>query len=88
MEEMYWLDSHIGTIDQAKELAEEFTWILTISQHDGIWYVLDGDSKIFSSSQRKHIDIFLYGLGLAYAVIPEPYNEKLRTDLNSWIENL
>ena len=53
MQKMYWLDSHIGTMEDAKNLAEEFTWHITVVKQDDEWYVLDGEAKVFSSTDKK-----------------------------------
>ncbi len=86
--EMHWLQSHLGTLDDARELAKQFSWKIAVVERDGIWYVLDGEAKIFSSTDREQIDAFLYGLGLAYASIPEPYHSELKQKLAEWLETL
>lgn len=84
--QMHWLESHIGTIDDAKKIAEDFTWKLTITERDGTWSVLDGEVKIFSSPEKKDIEIFLYGLGLAYAVLPN--YEQVKKEVSDWASDL
>ena len=83
-----WLESHIGSIDEAIELIRQFSWHLKVINQDNIWYVLDGEAKIFSSPIRENVDAFLYGLALAYSVIPEPLYNQLKKDLANWITNL
>jgi hypothetical protein len=82
----HWLESHLENLDKAKETAEEFTWRISIVKRGDEWFVFDGEARILSSNDRAVVDAFLYGLGLAYACIPEPYYSQLKKDLNNWLD--
>ena len=86
-----WLDSHIGNIDDAKDLINRFCWSLEVAQKEGTWYVTTGDAEkhvIFSADSRESVDAFLYGMGLAYAGIPGHLFDQLEKDIKAWIANL
>jgi hypothetical protein len=79
MQQLTWLDSHIGTIEQAINLLNSFHWNISIRQNEEVWYVLGGDKVIFQSDQRDSVDTFLYGLALGYAVLPAHLQEEVKS---------
>jgi hypothetical protein len=79
----HWLESHLESLDKAQEIANEFLWNITIVKREETWIVYSGDRKLLSSTDRNVVDAFLYGLGLSYAVIPEPYHSELKKILDS-----
>lgn len=84
--EFHWLESHLENLDKAKETANEFLWNITVTKLEETWIVRAGDRKILSSTDNAVVSAFLYGLGLAYACIPEPYYSQLKKDLNDWLD--
>jgi hypothetical protein len=87
MQELLWLETHIGSLDDGIELANQLYWNITVFQGtDGIWYVLSGEPVIFKSDSRESVDAFLYGLGLAYGVLPPEVFDQLREELRKWVE--
>lgn len=78
---MNWLETHIGTLEDAVQLAKKLYWPLHIERENDKWYIMSAEQVILSSNSREVIDSFLYGMGLAYAGIPEDLLEKLREDL-------
>ena len=69
---MNWLESHVGSMEAGIELIKKLYWPIHFFQHDdGIWYVMSAESVILSTDSREVLDAFLYGMGLAYAGIPE-----------------
>ena len=88
---MNWLDSHIGSIDDAIKVINKLGWEASVKQTDGVWYVLTGSKEkhvIFSADTRDAVDAFLYGMALALAGIPSPMFEKLVEDITEWRANL
>lgn len=65
-QELMWLD-HVGSIKDGIELINELGWNITIQNG----FVLAGDQAIFKSDSKDAIDAFIYGMALAYSVIPE-----------------
>lgn len=84
-QELRWLESHIGSIDKAIEYADKFFWNLSIVEHgeEGHrrWSVLAGEDVILGADSGEAVDAFLYGMGLAYSVLPEKYAAPLKDDL-------
>ena len=45
----------------------------------------DGESLILQTDSKEAVDAFLYGLGLAYSVLPESVFEQLRAEVKLWV---
>jgi hypothetical protein len=91
MQEMNWLESHIGSIDDAVKVIDQFIWEISIIQSDKRWYVCTGSQEkhvIFSADTRDAVDSFLYGMALALVGIPSPLFEKLVEDMAEWRASL
>lgn len=69
MQEMRWMD-HIGSIDQGIELANRLYWGITVTDAAQKWFVKSGEKAVFVADTKEAVDAFLYGLSLAYAVLP------------------
>lgn len=79
--QMHWLETHVGSLDKCVELSNDYFWNLVIFEgSDHKWYVKSGESTIFTADNRESLDAFLYGMGMAYAGIPEHLFEKLISD--------
>jgi hypothetical protein len=60
-----------GNLEGGIELANRLDWGLTV-QMAGLDYVVSsGDEPILRTESKDALQAFLYGLGLAYAVLPE-----------------
>jgi len=60
-----------GGLEGGIELANRLDWGLTV-QMAGLDYVVSsGDDPILRTESKDALQTFLYGLGLAYAVLPE-----------------
>jgi len=60
-----------GSLEGGIELANRLDWGLTV-QMAGLDYVVSsGDDPILRTENKDALQTFLYGLGLAYAVLPE-----------------
>jgi hypothetical protein len=87
MRELCWLERWIGSIEKAMDLANRLYWNLTVKNYttnDGEprWTVLGGEAVIFRTDSRQAVDAFLYGMGLAYSVLPEPTIQRIREELD------
>lgn len=87
MQEMRWLE-HMpnGTLESGIELANEVYWALTIHEHEQRWYIWSGHALIFCADTRGEVDAFLYGLALAYGVLPGSVFEHMKDELKQWVE--
>lgn len=83
MHEMTWLQSHLdGDLDQGVRMANQLLWNLSVRQlDDDIWCVYGGEVLIYKSVSWESIDAFIYGLGLAYAVLPVKIFDRLKEDV-------
>lgn len=91
MQELSWLGSHIGSIEDAIQEVNQFKWEIKVTEHNGQWFVTTGEIEkhvIYASSNREGVDAFLYGLSLAYIGIPDPLHTDLITDLADWYSRL
>jgi hypothetical protein len=79
-QELFWLDSHVGSLEDGVELINELGWYISTKQHDGKWFVFSGDQKIFSTDSYESVQAFLYGMSLAYSIMSEPIIQALRKD--------
>lgn len=77
-----------GTLQGGIKYANELYW--NISVYEGKsgqqWFVKAGESTIFKTDSKECLDAFLYGLGLAYSVLPGPVFDQLRAELKQWVE--
>ncbi|MBZ0315977.1 MAG: hypothetical protein K8L91_06130 [Anaerolineae bacterium] len=80
MQRLPYLETHQGSIENCITLADRFYWNITVVEKNGKWAVLGGEKMMFGSDSREAVDAFLYGLGLAYSIIPEEYVERFRRE--------
>jgi hypothetical protein len=79
MQVLRWLDHLPGeTLEGGIERANELLWAITVHHHEGRWWVKAGEDTIFVTDSRESSDAFLYGLGLAYGVLPDHIFEQLK----------
>jgi hypothetical protein len=56
-----------------------------VEQRGQLWMVTAGDPVIFVADNRPAVDSFLYGLALAYSVLPDhlidTFREEMRKEL-------
>jgi hypothetical protein len=79
MLELRWLD-HIAEqrIEGGIKLLQELKWNLSVTESNAVWFVQGGDQTILKASSRESVDAFLYGMALAYSVIPEEILSQFR----------
>jgi hypothetical protein len=75
-QELCWLDSHIGSIEEGIRRINELGWYITV--HDG--FVMAGKSVLFKSDSKDAVEAFLYGMALAYSVLPVDLIEVLKKE--------
>lgn len=80
MQELRWLESHVGTISDGVELVNKLCWNLTIKKENNAWFVRGGDQVLFCADNREAVDAFLYGMALAYSILPDEYVERFRKE--------
>lgn len=82
MQQLPWLNRlPDSTIEGGVELTNQLYWNISLTRVGRQWSIFSGDSLIFSSDSRQETNAFLYGLSLAYAVLPGDIFERLREDL-------
>ncbi len=87
MQELRWLDHLPGeTLAGGIERVNELLWNLTVDQHEGRWWVWAGDQAAFVTDSHETVDAFLYGLGLAYGVLPDHIFQQLKQTVKQWAE--
>lgn len=85
MQQMNWLGAlPDGTLEGGVELANKLAWNIKVVEKGGRWEVFGGDQVMFAADSRDCIDGFLYGLTLAYAVLPEHIFEQLSEAIANW----
>jgi len=82
MQELKWLNSHIGAMDDAIKLINQFYWHISVQQIGEEWIVRSGDPIILRSDNKDSVDAFLYGIALAYSIIPEHMVKEFREMFN------
>ncbi|MCJ7715108.1 MAG: hypothetical protein MUO54_01130 [Anaerolineales bacterium] len=73
MNDLLMLDKYFpgGTLEGGIKLANRLEWGLAV-QMAGLEYVVSsGDQPIFRTENKDALQAFIYGLGLAYAILPE-----------------
>ncbi len=86
MPKMYWLETHLGSIDAAVDWINRLGWQLTITADEEQWLIFSGkvDKTILRVASRVLVDTFLYGMGLAYV----PLINRLIRELSEKLQNV
>ena len=71
MQELTWLDTHIGSTERSTELINQFHWNISCTKSGQQWLVKAGEKVILRTDSRESLDSFLYGMALAYSIVPE-----------------
>jgi hypothetical protein len=83
MQKMYML-KHLpnNSLDGGKKLLESLWWHIELKLEKGQWCVWAGEQILLSTSSKEAAESFVYGLSLAYAMLPpevlNEYREKFR----------
>ena len=67
-----------GTIDGAKAHLESLWWHIKIEFGEGAWTVSAGEQKLLETSSEDAADAFIYGMALAYSLIPDDLLDEVR----------
>jgi|HubBroStandDraft_6_1064221.scaffolds.fasta_scaffold35565_3 hypothetical protein len=79
MQELSMIDQVPGhSIDGAVRLLNELKWSISVTETNGTWSVAAGHKLVLKTSSRETVDAFLYGLALAYSVLPKSILEQFR----------
>ena len=84
MQKLPWLH-HIGSLEDGIELVNKLFWNIALVKRDQQWYVYGGEKVIFCADSREAVDAFLYGLALAYAVLPEHIFEQIEDGMKELV---
>ena len=80
MQELNWLDTHVGTINDGVKLINRFYWGMEIVQWKDGWLVRSGDQTVYKGDSYEGVEAFIYGMSLGYSIIPEDYIERFREE--------
>jgi hypothetical protein len=79
MQELRWL-GHMPekTLESGVRLLNELAWNIEVRQVGDVWHVLSGEKVLLSTSSHDAVDSFLYGMALAYRVLPDDILSQFR----------
>ena len=60
-----------GNLEGGIELANRLDWGLTVQLSGDDYVVSSGNEPILRTESKDALQAFIYGLGLAYAILPE-----------------
>jgi hypothetical protein len=60
-----------GNLEGGIDLANRLDWGLSVRQAGEDYVVSSGDEPILRTESKDALQAFIYGLGLAYAVLPD-----------------
>ncbi len=90
MHEFRWLERvHLppnGTLDDGIARANRLEWNITWAGNDATWCVWSGEDLLLRTDSKEVAEAFLYGLGLAYGVLPEVVFQSLERNVNRVID--
>jgi hypothetical protein len=64
------------------ELANRLDWGLSVKMAGDSYVVSSGDEPILRTDTKDALQTFIYGLGLAYAVLPDELFDSLEAAIN------
>ncbi len=89
MQQLLWKDYHRdGTLEGGINLANQLYWNITVNSDGDAkkWNVWGGEALLLRTDSQEAAEAFLYGLGLAYSVLPSPVFETLQEQVQQWVE--
>ena len=60
-----------GNLEGGIELANRLDWGLSVKMAGDAYVVTSGDEPILRTENKDALQSFIYGLGLAYAILPD-----------------
>jgi len=84
MNDLLMLDRYFpdGNLEGGIELANRLDWGITVRMAGDSYVVASGDEPILRTESKDALQTFIYGMGLAYAILPEELFNHLETTLN------
>ena len=67
-----------GTIEDAKRLLESLWWHISVECEKDTWTVKAGEQKLLVTSSEDSANAFIYGMALAYTMVPDDMLDELR----------
>ena len=79
MNELLMLEKYFpgGALEGGIDLANRLDWGLTVRMAGEEYVVSSGDEPILRTESKDALQAFIYGLGLAYSVLPEELFQSL-----------
>jgi len=73
MNDLLMLDRYFpdGNLEGGIELANRLDWGITVRMAGDSYVVASGDEPILRTESKDALQTFIYGMGLAYAILPE-----------------
>ena len=83
MNELLMLEKYFpgGVLEGGIELANRLDWGLSVRMAGDTYVVSSGDEPILRTETKDALQAFIYGLGLAYAVLPDELFSNLENAL-------
>ena len=84
MQKLLWMSEEYGfsSIQDCINFAKRFGWNISVDHGDGKHiHVFSGDQAVFYADNMDAVEAFLYGMGLAYSVIPDEWAEAFMKSL-------
>ena len=72
-----------GNLEGGIDLANRLDWGITVRMAGESYVVTSGEEPILRKDSKDALQAFIYGLGLAYAILPEELFENLETTLGN-----
>lgn len=70
-----------GNLEGGIDLANRLDWGLTVRMAGDSWVVSSGEEPILRTESKDALQSFIYGLGLAYAILPDELFSNLEQSL-------
>ncbi len=88
MLKMPWLDRLPGKeVEGGIPIINQLYWNISVVSNEAGWFVMaGGEDVILQTDSPETAQAFLYGLGLAYAVLPEEVFKTLQAEMRRWVE--
>jgi len=67
-----------GTIEDAKSLIDSLWWHIAVECEKDTWTVKGGEQKLLVTSSEDSANAFIYGMALAYSMVPDDLLDELR----------
>lgn len=83
MNDLLMLERHFpdGNLEGGIELANRLDWGINVRMAGDSYVVTSGDEPILRTDSKDALQTFIYGMGLAYAILPEELFNNLEAAL-------